>query len=47
VLPDVELFKGFYRDGRLVPPDVVAAKIVAKLVEADVENGRTYSYQEL
>jgi NAD(P)-dependent dehydrogenase (short-subunit alcohol dehydrogenase family) len=47
VLPDVELFKGFHRDGRLVPPDVVAAKIVSKLVEADVENGRTYTYQEL
>jgi benzil reductase ((S)-benzoin forming) len=47
VLPDVELFKGFHREGRLVPPDVVAAKIVAKLVEADVEHGRTYSYQEL
>jgi NAD(P)-dependent dehydrogenase (short-subunit alcohol dehydrogenase family) len=47
VLPSVELFKGFFREGKLVPPDVVAAKIVAKLVEADVEHGRTYSYQEL
>ena len=47
VLPSVELFVGFHRDGVLVPPDVVAAKIVAKLIEADVENGRTYSYQEL
>jgi NAD(P)-dependent dehydrogenase (short-subunit alcohol dehydrogenase family) len=47
VLPSVELFQGFHRDGRLVPPDVVAAKIVARLVEGDVENGQTYSYQEL
>ena len=47
VLPSVELFQGFHRDGRLVAPDVVAAKIVGRLVEDDVEHGRTYSYQEL
>lgn len=47
VLPSVELFRGFHRDGRLVPPAVVAAKIVDKLVVGDVEHGRTYSYQEL
>jgi benzil reductase ((S)-benzoin forming) len=47
VLPSVELFKGFYRDGRLVAPALVAAKIVAKLVIGEVEHGRTYSYQEL
>lgn len=47
ILPGVELFKGFHRDGRLVPPDVVASKIVDKLVLAEVEHGRTYSYQEL
>ncbi len=47
VLPSVELFKGFHRDGRLVPPDVVASKIVDRLVVGDVEHGRTYSYQEL
>lgn len=47
VLPSVELFKGFHRDGRLVPPDVVAAKIVDKLVIGEVEHGRTYTYQEL
>ena len=47
VLPSVELFKGFHRDGRLVPPAVVAAKIVEKLVLGDVEHGRTYTYQEL
>ncbi|HEY2969156.1 MAG TPA: SDR family NAD(P)-dependent oxidoreductase [Casimicrobiaceae bacterium] len=47
VLPSVELFQGFHRDGRLVAPEVVAAKIVGRLVESDVEHGRTYSYQEL
>jgi NAD(P)-dependent dehydrogenase (short-subunit alcohol dehydrogenase family) len=47
VLPSVELFKGFYREGRLVPPDVVAAKIVDKLILGEVEHGRTYSYAEL
>jgi benzil reductase ((S)-benzoin forming) len=47
VLPSVELFKGFHRDGRLVPPDVVAAKIVDKLVVGEVEHGRTYTYTEL
>jgi NAD(P)-dependent dehydrogenase (short-subunit alcohol dehydrogenase family) len=47
VLPSVELFRGFHRDGRLVPPAVVAAKIVDKLVVGEVEHGRTYSYQEL
>ena len=47
VLPSVELFRGFHRDGRLVPPAVVAAKIVDRLVVGEVEHGRTYSYQEL
>ncbi|HEY6836111.1 MAG TPA: SDR family NAD(P)-dependent oxidoreductase [Gaiellaceae bacterium] len=47
VLPSVDLFKGFHREGRLVPPEVVASKIVASLVVGAVEHGRTYSYQEL
>lgn len=47
VLPSVELFKGFHRDGRLVAPAVVASKIVTRLVAGNVEHGRTYSYQEL
>jgi benzil reductase ((S)-benzoin forming) len=47
VLPIVDLFKGFKRDGRLVAPEVVAEKIVTRLVVAEVEHGRTYSYQEL
>jgi NAD(P)-dependent dehydrogenase (short-subunit alcohol dehydrogenase family) len=47
VLPSVDLFQGFYRDGRLVAPDLVAEKIATRLVEGDVEHGRTYSYAEL
>jgi NAD(P)-dependent dehydrogenase (short-subunit alcohol dehydrogenase family) len=46
-LPIVELFKGFHRDGRLVPPAVVAAKIASRLVVGDIEHGHTYSYQDL
>ena len=47
VLPSVDMFLEFHSQGRLVPPQVVAAKIVEKLVVGDVEHGRTYSYQEL
>jgi benzil reductase ((S)-benzoin forming) len=47
VLPSVELFKDFHREGRLVAPRVVASKIVTRLVVEDVEHGRTYSYQAL
>ena len=46
-LPCVDMFVEFHSQGRLVPPDQVAAKIVDRLVVGDVENGRTYSYQEL
>ncbi|MEO8537470.1 MAG: SDR family NAD(P)-dependent oxidoreductase [Betaproteobacteria bacterium] len=46
-LPSVDLFKGFHDNGLLVPADVVARKIVGRLVDAPVENGRTYSYAEL
>ena len=42
--PNVELFKGFHAGGQLVPPDVVARKIVERLVLAPVEQGRTYTY---
>lgn len=45
--PNVELFKGFHAGGQLVPPDVVARKIVERLVLAPVEQGRTYTYAEL
>jgi benzil reductase ((S)-benzoin forming) len=47
VLPIVELFKEFHREGRLVAPAVVASKIASRLVVSDVEHGRIYSYQDL
>jgi benzil reductase ((S)-benzoin forming) len=47
VLPSVELFKGFQREGRLVAPQRVASKIVSRLVVGDLEHGRVYSYPEL
>ena len=46
-LPSVDLFKDFHAGRQLVPPDAVARKVVERLVLADVENGRTYSYAEL
>lgn len=47
VLPSVGLFKDFHESGQLVAADRVAEKIVDKLVQGRVENGRTYSYKEL
>lgn len=47
LLPCVDMFRQFHSEGRLVAPDIVAAKIVDKLVLGDIEHGRTYSYQEL
>ena len=47
LLPCVDMFVEFHNQGLLVPPDTVAAKIVDRLVLGEVENGRTYSYQEL
>ena len=44
---NVDMFRDFHASGALVPPDVVAAKIVDRLVEGAVENGRCYSYREL
>lgn len=46
-LPSVDLFKGFHAGRQLVPPDVVARKIIDRLVLAAVEHGRTYTYAEL
>jgi hypothetical protein len=46
-LPSVDLLKGFHANGQLVAPAVVARKVVARLVDERVENGRTYSYAEL
>ena len=47
VLPGVALFEGFHKSGQLVPADVTAAVIVARTIVAPVEQGRTYTYQEL
>ena len=47
VLPTVGMFKDFYTSGRLVAPDVAAAKIVDKVIIGPVEQGRQYSYAEL
>jgi len=47
VLPVVELFKGFHREGRLVAPEMVASKIVSRLVVGQIDDGRTYTYKDL
>lgn len=46
-LPSVGMFIDFHAAGRLVAPDVAAARIVERLVLGAVEHGRTYSYAEL
>jgi NAD(P)-dependent dehydrogenase (short-subunit alcohol dehydrogenase family) len=46
-LPSVDLFQGFHQAGQLVPPDVVARKVIDRLVLGPIEHGRTYSYAEL
>ena len=46
-LPSVDMFHTFHQDRQLVPPDVVAAKIVDRLVVGPIENGRPYSYAEV
>ena len=46
-LPSVDLFKGFHAGRQLVPADVVARKVVERLVLGAVEHGRTYGYAEL
>ena len=45
--PSVGMFKEFHASGQLVPPDTVAAKIIAKLVEGPIKSGEMYRYQEL
>jgi NAD(P)-dependent dehydrogenase (short-subunit alcohol dehydrogenase family) len=47
VLPVVDLFHGFQRDGLLVSPAAVASKIVSQLVVGEVDDGRTYNYRDL
>jgi len=46
-LPGVAMFEGFHSSGQLVPPDTAADVLVRKLIEGPVENGKTYTYQEL
>jgi benzil reductase ((S)-benzoin forming) len=46
-LPAVAMFEDFHKDGRLVPPDTTAGVIVSRVVSGEVDNGRTYTYQEL
>ena len=45
--PSVQIFRDFHEKGLLVEPDVAADRIVTYVVEAPVEQGRTYSYAEL
>lgn len=45
--PSVQVFRDFHEKGLLVAPDVAAERIVTHVVEAPVEQGRTYSYAEL
>lgn len=45
--PSVDMFKDFHAGRRLVPAEVVARKVVARLVLGPVEHGRTYTYAEL
>jgi NAD(P)-dependent dehydrogenase (short-subunit alcohol dehydrogenase family) len=46
-LPVVAMFRDFHASGRLVAPAEVAAKVVAGLVEGEIDNGRSYTYAEL
>jgi NAD(P)-dependent dehydrogenase (short-subunit alcohol dehydrogenase family) len=45
--PSVAMFRGFHEQGLLVEPQVAAERIVTHVIEAPVEQGRTYSYAEL
>ena len=45
--PSVAMFRGFKENGLLKSPADVATRIVERLVQADVEHGRTYTQQEL
>jgi len=45
--PGVAMFRGFKENGLLKAPADVAARIVERLVVADVEHGRTYTHQDL
>jgi NAD(P)-dependent dehydrogenase (short-subunit alcohol dehydrogenase family) len=45
--PSVAIFRGFKENALLKAPEEVAARIVDKLVDGNVEHGRTYSHQDL
>jgi len=45
--PSVAMFRGFKENGLLKSPAEVAVRIVERLVQADVEHGKTYTQQEL
>lgn len=47
LVPSVGLFEGFHASGSLVPPATVAKKTIDRLIEQEIEPGRTYSYAEL
>jgi len=46
-LPIAQMFRDFHAQGQLVAPDVAAAAIATHVVEAPLEQGRTYTYAEL
>ncbi|MGH8802712.1 MAG: SDR family NAD(P)-dependent oxidoreductase, partial [Casimicrobiaceae bacterium] len=46
-LPSVDMFRDFHASARLVAPDDVATRVVARLVEGEIENGRSYTLAEL
>jgi NAD(P)-dependent dehydrogenase (short-subunit alcohol dehydrogenase family) len=46
-VPSVVMFRSFKENGLLKDPAEVAARIVDKLIEGPVENGRTYSHTDL
>ncbi len=47
VFPSAQVFRDFHDRGLLVAPDEAADRIAAWIVEAPVEQGRTYTYAEL
>jgi benzil reductase ((S)-benzoin forming) len=47
VLPSVTMFREFHESGQLVAPEVVADKIIDRLIAAPVEHERTYNFREL
>jgi len=46
-LAEVGMFEAFHANGRLAPPEEIASRIVAGLIDARVDCGRTYSIEEL